>query len=722
MPDKRHVGKTKIGNYRSSSSSSNNNNNEDMTAARLKRGISHVNAEEDSLTKRKRLTRSTFGSTHDIPIVLDSSSSDSESSLDELEKLEQVLAQGRVVAAAAAAKKKGIRGSAKTEPAAERNGAQADRSDEVKSIRQRKHEKLAHAAHTAHTAHTKDAPAALPKNEITAKKTTVDPDDREKGKEKQDLHDAKTEGVVETLAASTPPSSSSHTSTRASQSPSSSSTDPALNLDSRPRLKPALKSALKSPSKHGSPQKPAKRVTIDTTSARISSSISTPIRRLKISLPNSSGNSSDNALVANTQLKNAKNQASDNGSTATAVVAKLDPKNQKPYRDTYSICCISCSKKNRSEYCNKQKPCDICTGKKLKNCQYPTDATVAIPAVRKSAKPHHARSPASPVKAAQLNNASVDKKQISTVVTQPLAASQTKKKDVGVDSSRNSKSTDHALLPKKVEVEANFNLAPTDSPNSESSESCVDDSKSKLRVGTSELKNLKVNVNSPPISRPGTASQGSTVEETSSWKSSGGDARAKSRKKQRVIPSSEDEDIDSMADYEDNSSANLSSHDDSDDYSRLDDDSDVDIDDDDDDDDGKAARKKGNVDAKRRKSRKRSTTPQDNFSRAQKILKTLEFEKRDIGDIYVPTTRRKRNATKENYYIPSDQEDNGNDVEGNGYAAAEARNEQLILSEDEQERRILRGEIGLDYIKSMRNEREKYNHYSSDSLSSSDAE
>ncbi|GAV29954.1 hypothetical protein PMKS-003460 [Pichia membranifaciens] len=648
-----------------------------MTAARLKRSISNVNPEEDYLNKRKRLTRSTFGSTLDIPIVLDSSDSDSESRIDELEKLERVLASGRIVAAAA--KKKGAR-----RP-------------------------------------TEDAPVALPQNEITTKKTEVTANDGKKGKEKQDLRDAATtESVVETSGAPTPPSSSS------SSSSYSSLKNPALNLDSKPRLKPALKSVLKPPSKHASPKKQAKSVTIDTTTARISSSVSNPIRRLKISLPTNS----DNALVANNQEKNTRTKASDNGSTATDVVSKLDPENQKPYRDTYSICCISCSKNNRSEYCNRQKPCDICTGKKLKNCHYPPSATIAIPAVRKSAKPQNAKSPASPVKStyAQVNNVAVARTENSMILAQNLAATQTKKEDARPDFSCNPKGNGQAPSTKTLELEAKISSAPKDSSTSESSESCVDDSKSKIRVGALELKNLKVNVNSPLNSRPDSAPHSSTQGEKPLTKSKNryGNANVRNRKKKRVIPSSDDENIDSMADYEDNSSENPSSSEDSDDYSHLDDDSDVGIDNDDDDDDDdrgrKVAKKKTNVKANRSEGRKRSTTPQDNFSRAQRILKTLEFEKRDIGDIYVPTTRRKRNATKENYYIPSDQEDNANDVEGNGYAAAEARNEQLILSEDEQERRILRGEIGLDYIKSMRNEREKYNHYSSDSLSSSDPE
>lgn len=644
----------------------------------------HIEIVEDHLPKRKRLTRSAYGSTVDIPIILDSSS-DSDSSTDELEKLEQVLANGRILAVARKKNKITRKNSAN------RRNEKTSVVENIKSpITQRKyeHEKIAEkqlsessgpndAAHKEDTTGPSDKGVPLKElgNEELIESQRSKRFEIEPGENALTTKTDKEIILPLKQPLSTVPSFNSLNSEKLS-----------LELGSKPLIKSVLK---KAPSHAGpsSPPKIAKRVMIDNTIAKISSSVSTPIRRLKISVPNRTRN-----YVANFKRINGTQITGANMSTADTT--EIGPSNQKLFRDTYSVSCISCTEKNKTNDCNKQKPCDICLTKQFSNCSYPPDATVAVPSVKIGLDLQKSESLNPPAKV--IANTEINKDKVS------------------------SRRPDSSVL-ERMSNEANSPAL----PNNKSSPQSV----------KAPAENSRLNHESKQL-----PSAGNIVEKKI--------RNQKIRRRKRIVDSSDDDaydndgskseakndDTDSVADYEDNKTEGLVSSEDSHEYSDNEDGSETNFendgdydddeggdDDNDDDDDGAIERRRRQKD--KRRDRNRFISPRDNFTRAQKILKELEFEKRDIDDIYVPNGRKKRNATKENYYIPSDLEEEADDVNGNGYAAAEARNEQLILSEDEQERRILRGEIGLDYIKSLRTEREKHNHHLSDeSLSSSDSE
>lgn len=312
----------------------------------------------------------------------------------------------------------------------------------------------------------------------------------------------------------------------------------------------------------------------------------------------------------------------------------FDPKSQKTYRNTYSTSCVSCTKKNRGEYCNRQKPCDICVGKKLKKCDYPPDAEIAIPAVfKKNQKPKPYRN----------INLSDDKEnsKTSSLAKDYLSSSNTRLRLTRSNLLDNKK---NEQVPLKTS-----NLHINDTPKVR---------KLMLKMGK-DPKTIKPSKVEP---------ESTSISESDSESSAESEAGSESEESESDELSSDDE-------YDDDSSYKGSS--------------------------------KSNA--------SKSSSPGNNFEKAQRLLKNLEYEKRDVN-VYVEG-RRRRAATRGNYYIPSDPE---NDSDADGYAAAEARNEQLILSEDEEERRMLRGELDMDYINSLRRERAKKVVQESDDSSDED--
>lgn len=369
--------------------------------------------------------------------------------------------------------------------------------------------------------------------------------------------------------------------------------------------------------------------------------------------------------------------------TTTQIPPKLqkptvfDPKTQKSYKDTYSVCCISCKKKNRSEYCNRQKPCDICVGKKLKNCTYPESAKIAIPAElnKKSGSKNKSENSKQPVHNEESDLENRENFKIDTSYKRfNLTKSRRRNANKVVkDSDDESEEKENVDLNKKNSVSQTDESSRSSSSTS-SSESITESKDFQKGSATVESNVKKATRKSP-----------------------------KKTKNSSFIVDDEDDDSDAEAE-----NADYEGGDDDDD----DEDSDIN---DSDDAFGEDEDKKEETDKYYRKSKSKA----DDFEKAKKLLKELEFEKRDVEAIYGDNTRKRRSATRENYFIPSDGDNDSNSDDG--YAAAEARNEQVILSEDEQERRMLRGEIGLDYIESLRNERAKYsNQISSDSLSSDD--
>lgn len=456
----------------------------------------------------------------------------------------------------------------------------------------------------------------------------------------------------------------------------------------------SLKSALKSLSPPSHISTTTKKVTINENpiTSVMTLPYSSPAQqsfiKSKVSSINNKENSNPNDKKAD--LNNNKKGSSDKA----GGVPSFDPKTQKSYRDIYSICCISCQKKNRSEYCNRQKPCDICVGKKLKNCSYSSDAKIVIPA--RFVKKTGSRS-----SKYQLNYSVFSNKNLDDLANTDESSSDSLSR---FGKSKRSRSVSPRFEKDSIENKVNLiTNAKEDSfhknSDSDSSESCIKVN----RKRKSSLKILKENIKQKDRDRL-------KKDETS-------------KKKYKISSGSySDDDSDILAGSED-LNQNSDADDDGGDESEFDEFvsndgndfiDDADADDDDDDYYYDSAYVRGRHSSK-------VSSKEDNFERAQRILKTLEFEKRDINDLYVQNSRQRREATKENYYIPSDGDDDPDDPELNGYAAAEARNEQIILSEDEQERRMLRGEMDAEYIKSLHREMEKRRMVeSSDSLSSDD--
>lgn len=351
---------------------------------------------------------------------------------------------------------------------------------------------------------------------------------------------------------------------------------------------------------------------------------------------------------------------------------EIDYDSIKVRRDVYNTCCISCKKNGRAQYCNKQKPCDICVGKKLRHCSYSDNAKVII---QGKDLPRN-----------------VDGKLKKLVLTQqrlPLV-----RKDLDRSQSKGGILAVPSGVPKNVSEPIKplgllHSIKPSKIP---------------------QIRNVDI---VEKIARQNTTQATQAMVQNSSKS-----GEKSTKEDDHKAPFGETDKSDDADEYSSEA-----------DVEEEDDDADADEDEDDDEDDNtndfeseddeydeheEERRRKRRGSRSRAKERK-STTPADEFSRAERMLRELEFEKRDMNDIF--TTRRRRAATKENYYIPSDV-DEEEDLD-NGYAMAEARNEQVILSEDEEERRMLRGDIDMSYLQSLRLEREKQaQHESSDSLSS----
>lgn len=94
--------------------------------------------------------------------------------------------------------------------------------------------------------------------------------------------------------------------------------------------------------------------------------------------------------------------------------------------------------------------------------------------------------------------------------------------------------------------------------------------------------------------------------------------------------------------------------------------------------------------------------------KAARILNELNFENRDLHELFEDYgTRRKRRATRENYIDLPDENELSDLSEGErAYKEAEDAAQPIILSDDEVERRMLRGQLPEDYVASMRREQQ----------------
>lgn len=374
----------------------------------------------------------------------------------------------------------------------------------------------------------------------------------------------------------------------------------------------------------------------------------------------------------------------------------LDPHTQKPYRDTYSVCCTTCEKQNRPDFCNRQNPCDICVGKKLQNCTYPPTAEIVIPAkFVKGASNSMSNKPKIAVSPEALSEESNGSKL-------PSLAGRV----------QNSTSSGPKCTP--TGEDSNDNPGSGTGNQTESSKEAVDKSHDEFRSSStkSDAQPVEKKLSSQPVNDIGPRLDSSDTDDADEQAANFADSESSSNSDDEFDDFDED-------DYTSNGNDENDSDDDDDsvddDAEFRGDDSDDDDDDDENDEDDKIRSVRRKYHSRIKNTRTRTTVP--DFDKAKRLLKELEFEKRDMDDIY-GTNRQRRQATRENYFIPSDI-NNSSDSE-DGYAAAEARNEQVILSEDEEERRMLRGEIGLEYLESLRAEREKHRQVSSDSLSSDD--
>ena len=342
----------------------------------------------------------------------------------------------------------------------------------------------------------------------------------------------------------------------------------------------------------------------------------------------------------------------------------FDPSIHKSYKDIYSKSCISCAKKGRGEYCNRQQPCDICVGKRQKNCTFPADVEVAIPAKNSN-------------RSGSVAKTSKDFGHIASSLKH-------ENRGTRVDDT-NGSGHDHDKVTAKAKSTANAN---GNANGNDSGSGSVNGNgnavKSTLVTSTVNSKNAALEDSSTYDSGSDDDSVVKTIGSSRSGRNS--------RKLAKAVSYDEDEDdadVDNSDSESEGDSDVISSE------SEGDEDYEFQVED-----ELKLPRKEKRVE--RTRSRK-SRSPSDNFERAQKILRTLEFEKRDV-DVYTAGRRRRAAAaTRGDYYIPSDNEN----PEDSGYAEAEARNEQVILSEDEEQRRLLRGELDAEYLETLRKEREK---------------
>ncbi|TID28191.1 hypothetical protein CANINC_002624 [Pichia inconspicua] len=321
-------------------------------------------------------------------------------------------------------------------------------------------------------------------------------------------------------------------------------------------------------------------------------------------------------------------------------ITKFDPRIHKPYKDIYDTFCITCEKKGRSDLCNRQKPCDICVGKKKGGCSYPPNAKIIIPA---SIKSRYSQGPVT-------------------------------------DNNNNNNVILHKLrIPKRVSLRTPSN---------------ADIRKALRNADEKKTKANDVNKSSlpSPLPTPIPSSRNSSKILES---------------KTEEFEESEDDQIE-IGNNSDDSELEISS-----DYDEGNGD-----DDDEDAYDRRIERRRIRT-ALERKARNGSNINMDSFMQTQRILQELEFEKRDVNEIYTLGRRRRREATRENYKLPSEDDESDSNLD-DGYAIAEARNEQIILSEDEEEKRFLRGELTMDYIREK--ERKQRKQIVSESSSEDDFE
>ncbi|VEU23290.1 DEKNAAC104424 [Brettanomyces naardenensis] len=88
-----------------------------------------------------------------------------------------------------------------------------------------------------------------------------------------------------------------------------------------------------------------------------------------------------------------------------------------------------------------------------------------------------------------------------------------------------------------------------------------------------------------------------------------------------------------------------------------------------------------------------------------RVLQNLNFENRDLTELFEDYgSRRRRRATRENYLELEDVDLSDLSSGERAYKEAEASAEPVILSDDETERRMLRGQLPLDFVEGMTGE------------------
>lgn len=723
-----------------------------MPITRKRLSISIDKLKDNIPSRKKRVTRSTFGSTVDIPIVLDSSSDseNSDTSFGEMDKLDQVLTNGRIIGAqkrrsmgiSTVRKPKDEKSTSLPEPK-KQNEQKTESKSALNSGDETKTEVSTVAPENSKIAAKIDGSENLiDENKKDEKVEKVEKEEEPEKINKTPISKAETEKDIDTPC--TTPSLASTDENRPLEPPAAFKKEDIKNaILGNKKLNGKANSALSKKAddyfnnrkpitsksdkngKNGTIDHHTSKPSVENNNSKIGEVVKIPsdtaLFRKLFPLKNNGSNKNVSAFVNNKENTNPLLNASNVFVRAHANSQKpkdekpiiFDPKTQKSYKDTYSVACISCQKTGRGEYCNRQQPCDICVGKRLRKCTYPQDAKIVIPArlVKKT------RSRSSKY---GLNNSS--RKHRSFIVESDEESDNSDMGKSGSGASKKETSSQINSILKRVDTITKSKAENSDSDSeaetdkehqnrssSDSSESHIEGSKSVNKSRNSELRNLKVNVNIRNTVKKSSADQGPSsqkVQKSNTVRNKSTRQTTRSRKSYNDFEDEDEDDFDSVADSEDNSSESMDDKDD-DVYSEYEYSS--------------RGRRNGN----RKLAQSGVNEPQVDFNKAQRILKELAFEKREIDNIYM-TSRQKRSATKENYVLPSDDDDDdesGLSIEQKGYAAAEARNEQVILSEDEQEKRILRGEIDLNYIESLRNEREKHKHaYSSDSLTSSDSE
>ena len=348
----------------------------------------------------------------------------------------------------------------------------------------------------------------------------------------------------------------------------------------------------------------------------------------------------------------------------------------------YSTSCIHCLVRGRSRYCNRTYPCDFCEKDSLM-CRYPRSSRV------------------------------INQKEIDSY------AKMLSLQDLGInvkDLDSSSSSNDSEVVTEKNEnttIEKTIRLR-------DEAEKGILKNKTKHRKKRSRATSKQVKPTKKAKRKPKRAKSKTTKQK-----------KLMGEKKKKSPQSSEEEYfVDAANDFSDHGEDADEEYEE--DYASV----------------GKKKKSTGKKDKKRkspaksraiRKNKRRKQTVAEAFGldeeeeneevmkeiagsnkHALQMLHELNFGSRDLRELFERYgTRSKRQATRENYIdIPEGDESDLSEGE-KAYKKAEDAAEPLILSEDETERRMLRGQLPPSFVESMRQEHSYNSEYLEDSDSDS---